>query len=430
LLSSSAVNAQTTPDPVLTVVAGAEEVIWQWSEGGKSPWSRCDPQDAPDAPANAFRNHDEMISLLGHNNIAFRMVGLSFNLGGGNPLVRDCSSPIFSSNGTATSLGNAAQNGYSAHNDHEWLNGTYADELTGRFITATSNVEYHAHRDGMPNGYPNDCIIASANRPPLKPYEVCWTTSLAHLYSTNGGETFIRGRIDDGPRVFASILNNSFVVNQGPGAGYRSPTSPILLPDGYFYMIVTAKDTYNSVNQTAGPCVLRCDPYEIPSSPGSLVPRGNWLAYDGTGPTGFTVNLFTVETPNQVSVPVFPDSMFVRSILYVEDLGKVVAIGGDKGPSPNTRVVYRVSENMIDWGPQQLLHDSGVEKEKKDSILYSSVIDHMSSSRNYNRSNTGPIGVNIGVYLYFTARDVDNNAPGTHYWFERSLRRLPIAITQ
>ncbi len=75
LLASYTIHFCDSDKPVRSRAAGAESVVFDWSEDA------CEPAEIPDAPARVFRDGRGLVQLIAFNHSSHPMIGASQGLG-------------------------------------------------------------------------------------------------------------------------------------------------------------------------------------------------------------------------------------------------------------------------------------------------------------------------------------------------------------
>ena len=377
-LRSSAVFAQTAAtlsDPVL-VIAGEEEIVFDWTT------DRCDFEDIPDLPARAFRDAQDQTQLISTHYVARRSIGASLN-----DLTHDCTVILNSDSNPDPSM----------YSDKSWIAATYTED--GSTIYALIHNEYqgHTHSGQCPSGE----------------YFNCWYNALTLAVSTDGGASYTRTPAP--PDHFVATVPYPYEPDSGP-YGIMEPSNIIRGQDGYYYMFFKG-DAIRSPRLWT--CLMRTDTLADPRS---------WRGWDGTGFNLEFVSPYEQEgdpASQPLCEPISPDTLGVmgQSVTFNTYLNRYVMVGSTSGITINGRdvwgVLYAFSDDLIHWTPRQLL----VEREltwtyapgDPDPILYPSLLDPDSPSRNYETTDQT-------AYLYFTQFNYENG----QMTLDRDLVRVPV----
>jgi hypothetical protein len=174
-----------------------------------------------------------------------------------------------------------------------------------------------------------------------------------------------------------------------------SPSNIIRRDDGYYYVMSRAEQ-YG--RQKRGACLLRTDDLAAPDS---------WRAWDGSD---FSVRFADPyvgqpEPSEHVCEPVSPDEIFNmhESLTYNTYLEKYLLVGVAPGRTTAGRetygIHYSVSDDLRNWTQRKLIREVEAPGTFKcgdlNPILYPSIIDPESDSRNFETSGRRP-------FMYFT----------------------------
>jgi hypothetical protein len=415
-------------------------------------WSnRCDGDDEhlPDLATRAFRDDQGRVQLIiSHASFdqgnqpdlggARRMFGLNGDLG---TLTKNCDQLLLSDH----------EYNPASHNTMEWLAAPYTTD--GQRVYSLIYDEYQPFGD--PSPLPNDACASSQIANGDK--RGCWYSSLTLGQSTNRGDLYGHqaspGHFVAGiPYQYTAAPSIPPLGNQP--IGYSSVSNIIKGPGGYYYVAFLAgrhpKAPDNAV-QKFGTCVMRTADLSSPTS---------WRAWDGDSSddsqNGFT-RQFLSPYPNEpadkaahVCEPVnhldqdgqvMADNTIgmSESLTYNRYLGKFMIAGespnntaGRPGIDPpvdddDVDIFYSLSDDLVNWETKKvLLHvphrfEGCNTNESGDTILYTSVLDHDSTNRNF--ETTGK-----KFYVYFTRYNgscgVGDPADG------RDLIRVPVEFTR
>jgi hypothetical protein len=262
----------------------------------------------------------------------------------------------------------------------------------GRDVSALIHHEYHAD---------------THKRCRAKGDLACWYNTILAFHSTDGGQTFVRGR----PLVVASAPFTQD-IGQGRHRGFFQPSN--MFSDGAFTYAFVSTTGWDG--QSAGSCLLRA---RDPADP------AQWRAYDGTD---FTIRYTDPYTKPSRPKPCAPIAPFLYS------LGAVVRDASSKtwiavfqaaagGAFPLDGFYYATARDLPRWSPPRLLmagrtlYDDPC-KGGASIINYPSVLDPGSPSRNFDVIADHP-------YLYYTVMALDHCQTGA-----RMLVRQPLAVTR
>jgi hypothetical protein len=374
---SSAVFAQTAAtidDPVL-VMAGEQEIVFDWTT------DRCDFEDIPDLPARAFRDGQDRTQLIATHYVGRRSIGASLN-----DVTRDCTVIM-------TSDDNADPSMYS---DKSWIAGLYTED--GNTIYALIHNEYQGHR------HSGQC--------PSGEYFNCWYNAITMAVSTDGGASYIRTPAP--PDHFVATLPYVYEPDSGP-YGILEPSNIIRGQDGYYYAFIRADDI-RSPNQWI--CLMRTDNLADPRS---------WRGWDGAGFDLAFVSPYQQESDlaaQEMCAPISTDTLGVmaQSVTYNTYLNRYVMVGSTATHIDGREVwgvFYAFSDDLIHWTQRQLLFETELTwtyvPGDSDPILYPSLLDPDSPSRNYETTDQT-------AYVYFTQFNYENG----QMTLDRDLVRVPV----
>lgn len=376
-------------NPRITVT-GPEELVFDWSR------DKCEDLDNPDLPTRAFRDADGNVQLSIASYTTRRMVGPDFNR-----LSHDCSAVLSSNNNPEPA----------AFDDKQWLSSMYTTD--GRTVYGISYIEFQG------STHPGRC--------PSGVYLRCWWNTLALVVSTDSGRSYAR----QGPRngLVAAIpyryepdlgFEGQFVASQI----VRNPA------DGFYYLLIDQKVLPRpGVEADDGGCLIRTRNLADPTS---------WRAPDQSGAyTRRFIDPYTeAGSPSEHLCGTFVRTRpgaggccrpFHSSLSWNTHLQRWLLVGMDQtGPQiggTTWGIYYSTSKDLQTWSPQRLL----VEKKTvfdyacgdPDPMQYPSVIDHGSTSRNF--ETTG-----ASAYLYYTQHHYVNCQMSA----DRDLVRVPITISK
>jgi hypothetical protein len=429
----------------------------------------CDDIHYPDLAVRAFRDKDGRVQLtLSHTSFGAtggtrRMFGFFGDLG---TLTRDvCGNRVLTSH---------LQNDPATHNNDEWLAAPYT--FDGKHVYALIYNEYQPWHDDREDVQEDRCIwvpdgqgdYVEVTNPPAARRGCHWS-SITLGESTTMGDSYFHAPTNDpqnpAPHFVAGLPWPYTGYNSTPplgnqSIGYADTSNVIKGPDGSFYAMFLARQypkppltdpDPNGAEQKFGTCVMRTDNLADPSS---------WRAWDGDS-TDDSVDGYTVQFVNpypSANEPadksqhvcahvnhLFPDGEvqsnnpfgMSESLTYNRYLGKYMLVGsssrntaaesGHPPVPPDTVPVnsnsdvdfyYSLSSDMVNWSRKRLLlnvpHKFDGCQEGGLATLYSSVLDHQSTSRNF--ETTGK-----KFYVYFTRFNEGCGAGD-----DRDLVRVPV----
>ncbi len=356
ILHGGRLDKPSTLEPVR--IEGPEETVFSWAR------DRCSENDIPDLPARAFRDVSGRVQLISPHFVNRRFIGPSLDR-----LSHPCDVTMSSDRDPDPARFDA----------REWLAAPYTPD--GRTVYALVHNEYHG------DGSPASCLSGD----PLK----CWYNGITLAVSRDGGRTFSDARPP--PQHLVASVPYRYVPNAG-AYGIFEPSNIVRgRDDDYFYAVVRVGA---HGQQPLGACLMRTERLDDPRS---------WRAWGGSE--------FDVEfadpyqgIPGSVSdhvcepLPMSQIGTMHESLTYNTYLGKYLLVGlaGDTIPGrrgPVWGIYYSVSDDLIDWSRRKLIHEVETtwtyECGDSNPILYPSVIDEDSSSRNFETTGQRP-------YLYFT----------------------------
>jgi hypothetical protein len=336
---------------------GEEERVFNWAQ------DRCDNDDIPDLPARAFRDQAGRVQLISGNLVNRRFLGPSLN-----QVAHQC----------AVLMASDENPDPAAFNDSEWIGAPYTQD--GRTVYALVHNEYHGYE------HPGQCSTDL--------YSDCWYNAVTLAMSRDGGSTFQDARQPPRHLVAASPYRYE---RDGGTYGMFSPSNIVRRDDGYFYALVSTR-AYR--RQAFGTCLLRTDQLGDPTA---------WRAWDGSDFSIAMISPYRADlgSPHdRVCEPVSPNEIggMHESLTFNEFLGKYLLVGlsSDRIPRQGGTaygVYYSVSDDLVDWSRRKLIHETEVpwsyECGDTNPILYPSLLDPRSSSRNFETTGQRP-------YLYFT----------------------------
>ena len=356
ILHEDEVDKPSTLEPVR--IEGPEETVFSWAR------DRCEDEDIPDLPARAFRDEAGRVNLISSHFVNRRFVG---------PSLDRVSHPC------AVTMASGEDPDPAKFNDREWLAAPYT--LDGRTVYALVHDEYQGHRR------PARCLSGE--------YQKCWYNAVTLSVSRDGGRSFSDARPP--PDHLVASAPYRYQPDSGP-YGIFTPSNIVRSEDdGYYYTIVRAEDREQ---QPLGSCLLRTKRLDDPRS---------WRAWDGSGfDVAFADPYRGVPggPADHVCAPLaMPEiATMHESLTYNTYLDKylLVGIAGDALPGrPGTTwgIYYSVSDDLVNWSRRKLIREIEAvwtyECGDSNPILYPSVLDPESTSRNFETTGQRP-------YLYFT----------------------------
>jgi hypothetical protein len=360
-------------------VVGSEQAVFDWSR------SACGPLDYPDLPARAFRDSRGRVQLIASHFVSRRMVGPDLD-----HLRRDCR-PIMTSHRDPRP---------GRFDDREWIGATHTRD--GKTIFALIHNEYQGHQ------HPRAC--------PSGEYERCWYNSITLAVSRDSGRSYIHARA---PRHRVASIPYRYQPDAGP-SGLLQPSNVVYrAADRHYYALFFA---FGYREQARGTCLARTRKIADPTS---------WRAWDGAAFTVRFINPYSQpdEPPGEhVCKPVARDqiSEMSQSLTFNTHLGRFLLVGTAGAYDPGKKrdvwgVYYSLSDDLLHWSRRRLILEAELPWTHRcgdrDPILYPSVIDPKSRSRNFQTSGRR-------VHLYFTRF----NYTSCRQPMDRDLVRVPIEI--
>jgi hypothetical protein len=347
------------PSPLEPVrILGAEERVFNWAQ------DRCEDDDVPDLPARAFRDQSGRVQLISAHFVNRRFVGRTLN-----SVNHQCDVLMMSGN----------QPDPAQFNDREWIAAPYTS--VGRTVHALVHNEYQG------NQHPGQCSSGE--------YFKCWYNALTLAVSRDGGRSFQDARPP--PTHLVASIPYRYEPNSG-SKGIFSPSNIVRnREDGYYYALARAA---RERQQQQGACLLRTNDLGDPQS---------WRAWDGSDFVTAFVNPYGPVPggpSDHVCEPVGQNQIdgMHESLTYNTYLDKYLLVGLAASASKGRRgpvwgIHYSVSDDLIDWSPRKLVTEAKLpwtyDCGDSSPILYPSILDPKSTSRNFETSGQRP-------YLYFT----------------------------
>jgi len=360
------------------VITGDEEIVYDWSS------DRCEYESVADLAMYPWKDNEGRIHFILPNSAgSYQMVGTDFS-----NLELQCQSPVSVSHGNPDPA---------MYDSHEWMGGKWFDSETG-IIHALVHNEYHARE------YPTSgCVSISG-------LDCNWWT-VNYAYSNDGGLTFEH---DPAPNQFVYAPPYQFDPNAGRDVvGIDSQTNIIFL-DGWYYTLLSLIGPYRDIPSGSKVSIMRTNDLSDPSS---------WRAWDG--------EYFSIEPnnpyTNPIANPIIPkafnkvealptsisDNRYLEKYLlsmlkynlqlYNPFIGRF---------EENNVAALSLSDDLINWDYNIPYRFSS--KLYTQDLLYPSIIDHGSSSQNFETSTQTP-------YLYFVR--------WYNFWLlNRDVMRIPMKI--
>jgi hypothetical protein len=408
-------SAQVAGPPELVI--GPDDLCPSWvNPDPNAPPEAHKIHDVPDQPARAFRNNLGQTVLIAADRVTRVSVGPDLD-----HLTRDCSDP--------PAFASRYGKGVWSFDVRSWLTSPYA--MGDGNVYGLMSEDYHAGLDSRAPA--SDCPSGVKNR--------CWFNAITWVSSSNWGQTFTHRSYAAGqpPRYLVASIPYRYEPDDGP-MGYFSPSNTVrgikLVSgtetwDGYYYVMFKA-EAYEA--QEKGTCLMRTDNLANPSS---------WRAWSGSafsvqfvnpykGPTGSPYPSSTPPAyPGQhVCAPVARAEIGTmhKSVTYSTYLHRYILVSPDSVRGVQG-VYFSTSPDLINWTPERLLWAQALKNKDDppsptDVISYASLLDPMSTDRNYQTTGQHP-------YLYFTHYDWHcdlGDSARCETTDSRSLERVPIDL--
>jgi hypothetical protein len=211
--------------------------------------------------------------------------------------------------------------------------------------------------------------------------------------SDDSGRTF--GRVGTPPANLVAALPYRYKPGDGT-YGIFSPSSIVKKGDHYYTLVMVLR--YRA--QEDGACLLRTD---------DLADPGSWRAWDGDGFNVTFANPYdraAVASGDHLCEPVSPTTIatMTGSLTYNTYFDEYLLVGTTSAYDPRKRrtvhgFYYSLSDDLIHWSDRKLLREAELPWTYRcgdvDPVLYPSLLDPSSSSRNFETTRQSP-------YLYFT----------------------------
>ena len=362
-------------------LAGAQQTVFSWDRDA------CEAIDVPDTPARAFRNASGDVILVASHFVTRLYAGSTLDT-----VRHRCQ----------VSMQSQFDSNPARFDDRDWLSSVYT--LDGTTVYGLLHDEYQG------NTHPGHCRS--------RVYSRCWYNAITFAASRDGGLTFTRPQP---PTHLVASVPYPYKPDFGRPYGVFQPSN--ILKKGNYYYVLVKVEQFGL--QQAGACLMRTNRLEDPRS---------WRAWDGREFSVAFVDPYTAPpgtNPAQhVCAPVAPAEIekMSQSLTYNTYLGKYLLVGAAGGYVPSRAenlwgIYFSVSDNLIDWTPRKLIAEAELPWTYKCGdrfpILYPSVLDPSSRSRNFETSGQRP-------WLYFTRFKY----PGCQQAQGRDLVRVPLEITK
>ncbi|HEX6654293.1 MAG TPA: hypothetical protein VF072_16220 [Thermoleophilaceae bacterium] len=355
-------------------VAGRAATVFDWSS------QACAPENIPDLPVRAFRDHRGRVQLILAHDVNRRMVGPTLDH------VRvDC----------AVTMRSTRNPDPAAFDDAEWIGSVFTRD--GRRVAALVHEEYHGARPGI--------CDRTGGTPP------CWYNAVTLARSDDGGRSF-----EPRPGQLVAASTYRYRPRAAP-TGIFTPSNIVGKGDGYYYALVVSR----APGGATGSCLIRSpDPF-VPSS---------WRAWDGEAFRIRFANPYRVTPGAALACTPVARSEIVEmheSLTYNTYLDRYLLVGLASLPGPSgklvTGVYFSLSRDLIHWTSRRLMMKATVTHTFRcggaDPIAYPSLIDPRSHSRTFATTGRRP-------YLYLTRFNYEHCRQS----LDRDLVRLPVEISK
>jgi hypothetical protein len=286
--------------------------------------------------------------------------------------------------------------------DREWLASPYT--LDGRTVYALIHDEYHGnqHAEGH-------CFSGR--------YQQCWYNAITLSRSSDGGFSFAHALPP--PRNLVAEIPYPYKHDAGP-FGLFAPSNIVRKGDYYYALVFSQR--YHA--QEAGTCVMRTRNLADPTS---------WRAWNGDGYDASFVDPYQVRdaaSGDHFCKPVsYPEiGTMSESLTYNTYFRKYLLVGASSAYEPHKRrtiagFYYSVSDDLVHWSMRKLIKEAELPWTYRcgdaDPVLYPSVLDSASESRNFETTGRRP-------FLYFTRFHYSS----CRQEFDRDLVRIPIKFSK
>jgi hypothetical protein len=363
-------------------IAGPQRIVFSWRRDA------CEQRDIPDLPARAFRDARGRVHLISSDYVNRAAVGPDLN-----HVRHKCRVVMRSRLSSQPRL----------YTDREWIASPYTAD--GETVFALVHDEYHG------NQHTSAHCLSTSNLE-------CWYNAITLVRSDNGGLNF-RHALPP-PRHLVAEVPYRYDPAALTHYGVFSPSN-IVKKDDYHYAMV-AVQRYKA--QQAGTCLMRTSNLADPTA---------WRAWDGNDFNVTFVDPYKASNApagNHFCTPVSftKISSMVQSLTYNTYFDKYLLVGTAGAYDPAKRRVvrgfyYSVSDDLIHWSMRKLIREVGLLATFRcgdpDPVLYPSVLDPASGSRNFETTGRRP-------YLYFTRIHFSACRPT----YNRDLVRVPIKFSK
>lgn len=380
-------------------IAGPEQIVFNYYK------DRCNIKDTSDISNFAFIDKNNQVQLLiGISAGTYRDIGSSLK----QPLKRDCTAPVLSSNPNSQASAQAFYN-------RVWPASPWTAD--GQTIYLLIHNEYQGWKT-----YNNDCYQSHHTT------GNCWYPNIIMAKSIDAGKSYQiisrAGLLGTGQPVIATPYRYDRNLNGPQGIATQSNIISRNTPQGTFYYILVL----NRVNhgQAEGQCIFRSNRISDPTS---------WRGWDGHD---FMVNMNTnsyfnaMDESQHLCQPIFKKlncvswtyNTIAKQYMALCISFKSNAVMGMQNDGP--AFAYTFSKDMIHWTEPRWLKKtyrnlyalsasgSGMKKYE-----YPSVLDPSSKGRNFEYSGAHP-------YLYYTR--FNPKQYGTP-WQNRDVLRVPLEVS-
>lgn len=357
-------------------LTGPEQTVFSWRKDA------CQQEDIPDLPARAFRDATGRVHLIASHVVTRAEIGSNLN-----QVRHDCRAVMRSRRSAKPQL----------YANLEWIASPYT--LDGKTVFALVHDEYHG-----------DCAAVQ--------YLDCWYNAVTLARSDDGGSTF-RDAFPPPDQLVAEVPYRWDPATDSR-YGVFSPSN--IVKKGAYYYAMALTEPYRA--QESGTCLMRTANLADPTA---------WRAWNGDGFDVKFVDPYKVKNADNGDhfckpVSFSQISTMVQSLTYNTYFGKYLLVGISAAYDPAKRRVvdgfyYSLSDDLIHWSTRKLLREvellSTYRCGDPDPVLYPSVIDPGSASRNFETTGQHP-------YLYFTRFHFSACQPT----FNRDLVRVPIEFSK
>jgi len=347
----------------------------------------CEPRDIPDSAARAFRDASGQVHLVASHYVNRGAVGPDLD-----HVRHDC----------RVVMASAYNPNPQAFADREWIAAPYT--IDGKTVFSLVHDEYQG------NQHLNARCLSGR-------YSECWYNAITLARSNDGGNTFTHALPP--PSNLVAEIPYPYKHDAGP-FGVFSPSSIVKKGSYYYSMVVVQR--YKA--QQVGTCVMRTANLADPTA---------WRAWDGDGFNVNFVNPYKVRNAasgDHFCKPVSPDQIGTMSdsLTYNTYFGKYMLMGSSGVLDQRKRHVvygfyYSLSDDLVHWSMRKLVRQAELPWTYRcgdpDPVLYPSVLDPASKSRNFDTTGRRP-------YLYFTRLHYSSCRSNLN----RDLVRMPIEFSK